>query len=102
MRTICPLCTLSQHLFLQGRTGSGLVTLGIEKEKAKCEMCRLSWLVTNSTMLRLPCAALIAQDKRVICFITAPTRRAMGRVCCGSVVSAADAYRSAEAQPSST
>ncbi|MGB9180803.1 MAG: hypothetical protein WCB68_16340, partial [Pyrinomonadaceae bacterium] len=52
--------------------GSGLVRLGIEKRKAKCGQWRLSWLVTESIMLRLPCAALIAEDKRVISFITAP------------------------------
>jgi hypothetical protein len=82
--------------------GSGLITLGIEKRKAKCGKWRLSWLVTNSIMLRLPCAALIAEDKHATSFITAPTRRATGRVCCGSVVFAGGAYRSAEAQLSST
>ncbi|HEY0544318.1 MAG TPA: hypothetical protein VGC91_02895, partial [Pyrinomonadaceae bacterium] len=46
--------------------GSGLVTLGIEKEKAKCGQWRLSWLVTESIMLRLPCVALIAEVKHAI------------------------------------
>lgn len=52
--------------------GSGLVTLGIEKGKAKCEMCRLSWLDTESTTLRLLYAVPIVEDKRVTSFITAP------------------------------
>src|SRR2546423_4762584 len=91
-----------QALYKLKARGSGLVTLGVEKRKAKCGEWRLSWHVTESIMLRLPCAALIAEGKRATSFITAPTGRATGRVSCGGAASAGGAYRSAEARPSST
>ncbi|HEY0547065.1 MAG TPA: hypothetical protein VGC91_16930, partial [Pyrinomonadaceae bacterium] len=55
-----------QNFSAHKKFGSGLVTLGIEKEKAKCGQWRLSWLVTESIMLRLPCVALIAEVKHAI------------------------------------
>jgi hypothetical protein len=40
----------------------------MEKRKAKYGQWRLSWLVTEFTLLRLPCAVLIAKDKRATSF----------------------------------
>jgi hypothetical protein len=71
--------------------GGSLVTLGIEKEKAKYEMCRVLLLDTKFTVLRLLYAALIVVDKRVISFIIAPAARATGRVNSGGADSAAGA-----------
>src|SRR5437764_14094492 len=73
-----------QRLRPDRRPGSGLVRLGLEKRKAKCGECRLSWHGTESTTLRLPCAALIAEGRRRASCITAPTGRATGHAYCGS------------------
>jgi hypothetical protein len=92
----------AKHFMEDEFLGSGPVTLGIEKEKAKCGKCRLPCQDTRPAILRLPYAALIAVGKRATSSITAPIAHATGRVGCGAAVGAAKACPSAEARPSST
>src|SRR5215211_1862721 len=75
-------------LFCVVISGSGPLTLGIEKEKAKCGKCRLPCRDTRPAILRLLYAALIAGGKRATSSITAPTAHATGRVSCGAAVGA--------------
>src|SRR5438105_6949664 len=56
-----------------------LLHWGLKKGRQSVESVGLSWLDTESTSLRLPCAALIAKGRRVTSCITAPMRRATGR-----------------------
>jgi hypothetical protein len=65
--------------------------LEIEKKKAERGKCRVLWLDTESTILRLLYAVLIAEAKRVTSFIIVATERAMDRASCGSAVSVRDA-----------
>src|SRR2546423_15455384 len=90
-----------QALYKLKARGSGLVTLGIEKRKAKCGEWRLSWHVTESIMLRLPCAALIAEGKPAPPFITAPTGRATGPASCGGPAPSGGGARRAAGRPPS-
>src|SRR5947209_20632585 len=79
-----------------------LLHWGLKKGRQSVDSVGLSWLDTESTSLRLPCAALIAEGKHGASCITARIARATGRADAGNAGSAAGACRNGRATPCPT